>query len=260
MPVNKDTTYPVFILKMTSMDYSVSTSNVLQDCVPIEDEFVIEELPDPEAPSDDCHDQLPSVEEYKAAYMIHPTGTTTTRVLLLLLTLVSAVALLISSTAVASENKTHEPYTVSGRTKQVEEFLFTNNISSLPQLQEIGSAQHRAAAFVADGDSMQVQLTPDNARRFVERYVLALLYYQFNGPRWTYNLKFLSGLDHCEWHDDFETSNGKIVHQGVICNDDGHVVELNLGMLEQVGSPYSLVIICMNQCSNSSSFFKLGII
>jgi len=98
----------------------------------------------------------------------------------------------------------------------------------LPQLQDVGSAQHRAAAFVADGDSLQMPITPETARRFVERYVLALLYYQFNGPRWTYNLKFLSGHDHCDWHENFKNSEGKIVKQGVFCNEEGYIIELNL--------------------------------
>ncbi len=216
---------------MTSVDYNDPTYCVEQNQAPLPDEFVIEELQDPEVQSDDGHDQLPDVEEYKAANAIQSKGTHSIKKSLVVLAAVSAVALVLSGTVMAfnKRNMKQEPYTFTGRTQQVEDFLFENNISTLPQLQETGSAQHRATAFVADGDSMQMELTPENARRFVERYVLAVLYYQFNGPRWTYNLKFLSGLDHCEWHDDFMTSNGKTVQQGVVCDEEGHVVNLNLG-------------------------------
>ena len=217
---------------MTSADHSDPTTFSVEpyrDSPP--DEFIVEELPDLEVQSDDIHDQLPSVEEYKASIAVQPKGVNSMKRNLLILASLSCIILVISLIVKAAKSPSSTQQgqpDLSGRTQEVETFLFNNNISTLPQLQDVGSAQHRAAAFVADGDSLRMPITPETARRFVERYVLALLYYQFNGPRWTYNLKFLSGHDHCDWHETFKNSEGKIVKQGVFCNEDGYVIDLNL--------------------------------
>ena len=68
-----------------------------------------------------------------------------------------------------------------------------------------------------------------SARRFAERYVLSLLYYEFNGPNWFYKLNFLSSKDHCDWYTDMVTGTGKEIRQGVICNEDGFVEKIHLG-------------------------------
>jgi hypothetical protein len=217
---------------MNSTDYSDSTFGVEQGQTSLPDEFIIEEITDLEIQSDDdSHDQLPSVEEYKTANAMQLRGANSMKRNLLVLASISGIFLMISAIVMVSKTKamTNGPPSLAGRTNEVEDFLFANNVSSLPLLREVGSAQHRATAFVADGDTLQMPLTTETARRFVERYVLALFYYQFDGPQWTYNLKFLSGHDHCNWHEIFENSGGKTVRQGVFCNDDGYVKELNLG-------------------------------
>ena len=215
---------------MSSIDFSDPTFEP-NPVPPPADAFVIEEISDLELQSDDIHDQLPSVEEYKASIAVQPKGVTSMKRNLLILASMSCLILVISLIvkAAKSPTTTQGQTNLSGRTEEVESFIFMNNVSTLPQLREVGSAQQRAAAFVADGDSLQMPLSPETARRFVERYVLALLYYQFNGPRWTYNLKFLSGHDHCDWHETFKNADGKTVKQGVFCNEDGYVLELNLG-------------------------------
>lgn len=218
---------------MNSNDYSDPMSDIEQSQDSPPDEFVIEELPDLEEQNDDIHDQLPSVEEYKTANAIQPRGVNSMKRNLLILASISCIILVISLIVNASQSSTTanqqgQP-NLTGRTQEVENFLFANSISTLPQLREVGSAQHRATAFVADGDALQMPITTETSRRFVERYVLALLYYQFNGPKWTHNLKFLSGHDHCDWHEIFKNAEGKTVKQGVLCNEDGYVVELNLG-------------------------------
>jgi hypothetical protein len=217
---------------MNSEGEKYMTYNEEQGQAPPPDAFTIEELEDPEsAPDENAHDQLPNVEEYKATNAIqsHASSKKTFLLALALLSLFSAITAGI--VVAVKNNKKDDVYSPVGRTKEVEDFLFTNEVSTLPQLQDINSPQHRATAFVADGDSLHMSLNEKNSRRFVERYVLSLLYYQFNGPAWNFGLKFLSGVDHCEWHDDFKTSAGDIIRQGVICNEDKHVVELNLGKL-----------------------------
>ena len=218
---------PSFSLEQNDLNDHALNLEQNEDSPP--DEFIVEDLPDLELQSDDVHDQLPSVEEYKTANAIELKRTNSMKRNLLILASLSCIILVISLIVKASKSPSNSQPSISGRTQEVEDFLFNNNVSTLPELREISSAQHKATAFVADGDTLQMPLTPETARRFVERYVLALLYYQFDGPQWTYNLKFLSGHDHCNWHEIFENSGGKTVRQGVFCNDDGYVKELNLG-------------------------------
>lgn len=194
--------------------------------LPSVDDIVVEELPDSEAEN---HDQLPSVEEYKAGMNTKSSSSWQMEYLISLAvtTLIVIIASVLTFTLKGkSSGSGGNPV---GRTAAVEQFLFTNEVSTLPDLQSIGSPQHKATAFIADGDTLQMPLTAETSRRFVERYVLALLYYTYAGHEWTFSLKFLSGRDHCEWYDDLETSSGNVVRQGVICNDDGHVKSLNLG-------------------------------
>jgi hypothetical protein len=204
-----------------------------------DEDIVVEDLSDEEDYA--SHDQLPSADECKAN-RVHRSRRIPTTIIFIIFGIATVIALSITGVVVAKNNKSGSestPTNLAGRTKSIEEFLFNNQISTLPQLREFGSAPHLATAFVADGDMLHLKFPETNAsaKRFVERYVLALLYYQFNGHLWTFNLRFLSGVDHCEWNADFETSTGNVVRQGVICNEDGHVIELNLGKLFFLDTP-----------------------
>jgi Leucine-rich repeat (LRR) protein len=225
----------------------MTTSNDLNSTfqkgnAPTRDTFVIEEIDDLEIQ----HDQLPNVEEYKADNNIQSHGSSSKKKIMHVFGIICLLALSITGIAVAARNKKDSQSggmnTPVGRTQQIEEFLFTNQISTLPQLQEFGTTHHLAAAFVADGDSLQLGTSPVDAKRLVERFVLALIYYHFEGPKWSYDLKFLSGLDHCDWNDYFETESGKTVRQGVICNDDGDVVELDLSWNNLLGDELPMEI------------------
>lgn len=197
------------------------------------DDAVVDDLHVPREDQDhpDSHNQLPSVEQYKSNSEVK-SNTIPRMAILIVFSIATAIALTITGIVVAKKNKseTDSASTPSGRTKRIEEFLFTNQISTLAQLRELGSPHHLATVFVADGDMLQLEYptTQASAKRFVERYILALLYYHFNGPEWTFKLKFLSGLDHCNWNDEFDTSDGRTVRQGVICNEEGYVEGLNL--------------------------------
>lgn len=207
-------------------------STVASDSSPCVNDLIIEEVPDLE--DNIVHDQLPSVEEYKTNNDVKSQATNFTKTKRLALSVASVIVLVITIIAVASKhhhhNKRSHALSKVGRTEQVEDYLYVHNISTLPTLRQAGSAQHRATAFIADGDALQLDMNDSLvAKRFEERYVLALLYYAFHGAQWTYNLQFLSGRDHCEWNKDIATTSGKTIRQGVVCNADGYVVELNLG-------------------------------
>jgi hypothetical protein len=131
--------------------------------------------------------------------------------------------------AVTSKGSDDESESISPRRRNIEEFLYSNQITTLSWLRETDSPANLAAAFISDEDEMQMQLTEESAKRFVERYVLAFLYFHFEGPQWTRSLNFLSGGNHCDWNEEFESATGEMVRRGVVCNPQGYVSELNLG-------------------------------
>jgi hypothetical protein len=197
-------------------------------------DLIIEDLPEDHYLEDQLEPQhsLPSVEEAKANLPNQKAGNLK-KICLIVWAVLAVTALTVSGIVISVKNNDNNKEAVyeqpNGRIEQVMDFIFDNEVSTLPDLNDVYSAQHRAAGFIADGDAYQIELSEENAAKFVERYVLTLLYYQFNGPEWTYNYKFLSKRDHCEWWDTFESASGEELRQGVICNEDGYVVELNLG-------------------------------
>jgi len=85
-------------------------------------------------------------------------------------------------------------------------------------------------AFISNGDRFNMTMTDIDEvgkRRFMERYVLALLYYQADGVHWNDNYNFLGPFDHCDWHREYSTPQGRFI-KGAQCNDDGFVVHLDL--------------------------------
>jgi hypothetical protein len=189
-------------------------------------ELIVEELPD-DFEDQAVHDQLPSVEEAKAN-LPHKSAGNSKRFCLLVTSILGAVALATAGIIFASKSK-EDIYEPTGRMGDIVQFLYDNKISTLPDLRGGYTSQHRAAQFISDGDVYQMKHTKENSAQFVERYVLALLYYHFKGPEWTHQLQFLDGTDHCDWWMEYSTSSGENVRQGVQCNEDGDVVELNLG-------------------------------
>lgn len=197
------------------------------------DDIVVEDLPSDYDSEAQIHDQLPSVEEAKLNLgQRQPSGLVKRinrhkRCLLVtgLIALVTIIGITISASTNNSESSIG--YTPDSRFEDVMMFLFNNQISTLPTLEDKQTAEHRAALFVADGDMYQSEMTEENIHKFVERYILALLYYQFNGPEWTNNYHFLSARDHCTWTTTVTRPAGTFV-KGVTCNEDGYVTGLDL--------------------------------
>jgi hypothetical protein len=186
------------------------------------------------------HDQLPSVEEVKASNAYLPTArllAQSHRRKIYLTIAAAAFAAMVLSVSISvgvfeSTNKktavvetTHE-----SRFEDVVKFIYSLKISDLASLRLEGSAEHHAAQFIANGDAFNATMTDVSEvghRRFTERYILSLLYYQTEGEKWTDRYNFLSQLDHCNWHKQYSTPMGRFL-KGVQCNDDGLVVDLDL--------------------------------
>lgn len=87
------------------------------------------------------------------------------------------------------------------RLREVKDFL--SRFSSRDSLDTPGTPQYRAAEWIANTDGRQVDIPEttayDDSYGFVQRYVLAVFYYQLNGEAWTYDqMRFLSDSDECE--------------------------------------------------------------
>lgn len=196
--------------------------------VPMED---VTPVSDDDLEDQHIHDQLPSVEEAKANLPHRPmdggrkrkpcfiaAGITT---LILLITIIAAAA------GKNNKNKKSKSHEIQGRFKQVADFLVNNGIATLPSMQEKTSPQRLAAIFVADADLYQASMAESNLLRFLERYLLALIYYETNGPEWTNHFNFLSARDHCEWTETVVRPAGTFV-KGVECDTHGRVIGLDL--------------------------------
>jgi Leucine-rich repeat (LRR) protein len=183
--------------------------------------------------AEQMHDQLPSVEEMKTRSSTDPSvvaanrARTQKRCLLGFGSIFFVAMLLVAIVVPVKNNKSKSAgtsyATLTGRTAEVIDFLFSEGVSPLPALKDLYMAEHRAAAFVADGDLYQIEMGP----KMIERYVLSLFYYYFDGPDWTYSYNFLSARDHCEWHRIEQRPEGTIL-KGVKCNEEGYVTGLDL--------------------------------
>jgi hypothetical protein len=193
------------------------------------DELVIEDLPENYFLDDSVHDQLPSVEEAKAG-LPHP-ARNYKKICMIVSAFLVAVGLAVGGVFLAKKGNKQESYEMESRGREVIRFLFDLQVSALPALRDPYHPQHEAAMFIADGDRYRMDMEGEdgNAQRFIERYVLALLYYQFNGPEWSYNLNFLSNTDHCEWWEKLATNSGNDLRMGILCDENGYVKKLNLG-------------------------------
>ena len=117
------------------------------------------------------------------------------------------------------------------RFDQAVDYLVAVGVSERSALETANTAENYAVKWIANEDQMQFDipsLTDSSSglqphTRFTERYVLAVLYYKTGGPTlWKYQLNFLQPIDHCFWYQDFVTTTGNIVRQGVAeCNTLG---------------------------------------
>lgn len=196
------------------------------------------------------HDQLPSVEEVKASNAYLPTlrllAKGHRRKLFLTVAASALVAVLLSVTISVSvfknqnkhKNKIKPPVetphvaaTPENRFKQTVKFVFDHKISTIPNLENPRSPEFKAAQFMSGGDGYN--LTPgddffgDQGQRFLERYILALFYYQTGGLHWNDNYNFLMNIDHCKWNKRYTTPAGTFI-RGVQCNEDGFIVDMDL--------------------------------
>jgi Leucine-rich repeat (LRR) protein len=102
-------------------------------------------------------------------------------------------------------------------------FLSQSGISSLHHLTTEGTAQHEAVWWLAREDQALPTAVPQDQLsdyRFVQRYVLAVLYFALNGPEWKDQANFLTPQHECAWYAPsyFDQFLGHYYAVGVTCD------------------------------------------
>jgi len=111
------------------------------------------------------------------------------------------------------------------------DFLVRRGVTLDEVLNDFSTAQGQAVAFLSEEDwdgemSWLYSDLEEEPDMIVERYVLALIYFECQGADWIHSYNFLSAEDHCNWNAIF-TIDGESTIEGVTsCNDDGRVQRL----------------------------------
>jgi hypothetical protein len=191
-------------------------------------ELELDDLEEQEA----VHDQLPPVDACKINMDAPATSgrrcTGISCIFLVVVGISNFLAIIFLSIRNSSENQV-AMMEFHDKTEEVVQFLLKHKVAPEPELRMNASPQRRAAQFIADGDAYRMAYTEENAARFIDRYVLTVLWYQFGGHDWIYQLNFMSASDVCEWHTRFTTVNGDTIREGVLCDENGRVKKLMLG-------------------------------
>ena len=118
-----------------------------------------------------------------------------------------------SSSSSSSSNSSGEDSSPSNtgslsRFLDVQEFLAVD-ISNLGDLENNDKPQYKAALWIADqdkindGDGLPLPDDPvnyDASYGFVQRYILAVMYFALDGPKWGNQVNFLSEKSVCDWN------------------------------------------------------------
>jgi hypothetical protein len=100
------------------------------------------------------------------------------------------------------------------------DFIVEEGVSVAADFNFSGTPQSRALDFLAFIDVQQYQvpsggMSTDQGYKFMQRYVMSVMYYSLGGPQWNYDLLFLSEYDTCDWFFVFQPPVGQV---GVLCN------------------------------------------
>lgn len=108
---------------------------------------------------------------------------------------------------------------------------FLRHVSEYGSLVSGTQPQNAVATWMAETDFLQLEVPSSvdavDAYKFVQRYVLALLYRAMDGHNWPFQAKFMSSADECDWNMGFGTGS-EFFRLGVTCNADGQVVKILL--------------------------------
>jgi Leucine-rich repeat (LRR) protein len=231
-----------------------------------DDNDVVGDLVDEDVEDQVVHDQLPSVEEAKANLAHKPAGGISSLkwticagfAFVILIVGVTLLAVLVPKENSGSSSSS-SPTPEESRQDNVITLLLVNEITPESTLRDPSTPQARAAQFIANGDTYQMAIDAETVQGFIERYVLAIIYFHFNGETaWTYQNDFMTPQDHCNWFQKFTTTGGSIIREGVLCNEEGHVTTLSLCKLSMVSSFFNSAALFQSVSHSYIIFFPLA--
>ena len=197
------------------------------------------------------HDQLPSVDEYKASHGFSSARSYAKFSLKVILcasctiivaSVLIAVGVVIGRDEVIQEetnaansdnyNNDYEadlppPENPVDRMQALTELVENHGWATSIQLETAGTPEYQALDWLANQDPLMLDprvLTDELANR----YILSLFYYSLGGPMWTEQLNFLTEKPVCKWNDQFTTKVGIPITVGVSCHGRDQVREIFL--------------------------------
>lgn len=116
--------------------------------------------------------------------------------------------------------------------------LLGAGVSKENALRDLTTPQHQALDFLVNHDHMQLKIPgdvkSDEGQAFVQRYVLAVLFYALNGANWKQSLNFMTQEHECAWtssivNEEGAAAGGSVDNMmGITCNSDLQVQALVL--------------------------------
>ena len=114
---------------------------------------------------------------------------------------------------------------------EIESLLLAHGISSREDMYLPDSPHRQAISWMAQDASQAGHGLPSPASpqfpsgyRFIARYIMSLCYYSWQGPKWNFDLEFMSNeKDICEWTGIVvipENGSNDIKHAGVFCDPE----------------------------------------
>lgn len=218
----------------------------LQD-IGLEDQGQVPVSPSSDIEKDESmpHDQLPNVEEYKMSQQIGGSSRASIKASLAIALMIILASVLITVGVVVGKNseapasatnetlftKPNYPEPVTRtRGDDVINFVINMGWANYNDINNQDSPQYKAAMWLANNDHMTLPI--EVSEEFMNRYLLATIFYALDGEHWQYDLNWLTGGSVCDWNTYFATKKGTQVSMqiqiGVSCRDGTSVKELYL--------------------------------
>jgi hypothetical protein len=111
--------------------------------------------------------------------------------------------------------------------EQVIAYMVNTSVSDLTDLLTIGSAQNRAAIWLAEQDAADIAVPTGNTTalesyNYMVRYVMAVFYYSTGGDNWHVQYFSMTFAPVCDWNNVIDGPNP--YRQGIICDQETELV------------------------------------
>jgi flagellar basal body-associated protein FliL len=128
-----------------------------------------------------------------------------------------------SSTPQQSTTATSAP---ESREVRLINLLSSAGVSTMEALVTENSPQQKAVKWLADVDTLALDLDTPDVNAITQRYTVVVMYYSTGGESWPNPLNFLSGDHECEWFLKAFAGDQKTIRQyGITCNEGGTTIQ-----------------------------------